>query len=553
MTSAPKREPDDRLADWVDGRMTARERERFAAELRVSAHLRDDLAEYEKTVAAVRAALQAPIHPTNLADRVMARIAADAAAPTQNRGELRAARWWNHPVTWSLASAAAVLLVALLVNSWSDGRAAVPTAMVAEETKDSSLADRGRSVPLEELLRQERKAEEKDPPRDSVTRLTTVPPSSPREGAPGTSLGAQKPPATEPGDHRLKKLDGETGTWEKEVAAAAPRPAEGPSTFGPKAQAPNDAPRGGRPPTATAGVEAGRNGNKGVFGESTGKSDLPKDTEGKDRDHTDSLQGGALERAAPRERKNTDEQAAAGEEPGAAAARGKNGSEPSREVLALVVLQGDALDAAPVVRRADADKDAGQSGGEAKTKSGDSSAARAGDGSTATRGDGAAAAAAVFDAFFAEQMRSVTPSADAPKFALGTVTVRAIGAESTRAAGGASAPAAPSPGVSAPASGSAADALKDDATRAPIERTFVVEGSKEDVAFLLRRLASFARAGNLHLTNGETSVPRLPTVVGGQAGNAPKPDPSAPGTFTAGFVEVTPATRIVLRFRVLRR
>ncbi len=550
MTGVPKREPDDRLADWVDGRMTARERERFAAELRVSAHLRNDLAEYEKTVAAVRAALQAPTHPTNLAERVMARIAADAAAPKQTRIEPRAARWWNHPATWSLASAAAVLLVALLVNSWSDGRAAVPTAMVAEETKDDAAADRGRGVPLDEMLGVERKVEAKDPQRDSVTTATAAVP--PREGAPGTLLGAQKPPATAPGDHPETKADGETGTWEKEAAAGAPSRTEGPSTMGPTG--PTAPPKGGvyapdaSPPAV--GVQPRPEGDRGVFGENNERSDLLEVADGKDQDQAEALQGTLQKQANAREGKNHEKAGAEKrgvENPGARGSTGKSVPDPSREVLALVVLQGDALDVAPVVRRAgvdkDADKDADKGGGGAKTKSGDTSSGRNSDGSAASRGEGAAAAAAAaLDAFFAEQMRSVAPSADAPRIVIGSVTVRPIGAEAARVVSATPAPAAPSP---------TADALKADSARTPIERTFVVEGTKEEVAFLLRRLASFARAGNLHLTNGETSVPRSPLAMG-ETG-VPVPDPSATGSFGAGFVQVTPTTRVVLRFRVLRR
>lgn len=57
MSDRPPREIDDRLADWVDGRMTPRERDHFVAELRVNAQLRQDLADYERTVGVLRAAL----------------------------------------------------------------------------------------------------------------------------------------------------------------------------------------------------------------------------------------------------------------------------------------------------------------------------------------------------------------------------------------------------------------------------------------------------------------------------------------------------------------
>ncbi len=541
MTGAPRREPDDRLADWVDGRMTPRERERFAAELRVSAHLRDDLAEYERTVAAVRAALQAPIHPANLADRVMARIAADAAAPEQARVAPRAVRWWNHPVTWSLASAAAVLLVALLVNSWSGGTTAVRTAMVAEGAKDVPVPDRGRSVPLDELLRLERQVEEEKPQRDALPEVTTVVPARPREGAAGTAPGAPKPLATAPTETSAKEVDSRTGTWEKEAAAALPPGAAGPSTVGPTAPTapPNGAvSRPGDPPPS-AGAQPRTKGGRGVFGEDKERSDLSEIAGGEDQDQAEALRGNLRKQAEGRESKN--DQAAGAEKTDSRGSTGKSDPEQPREVLALVVLQGDALDAAPVTRRAGAEKDGEKDvGGAAKTKSGDAHLGRSGDSPTFSRGE---AAGAAFDAFFADQMRSVAPSADPPKFVIGPVTVRAVGAESAVATGAAPAPATPRP----------TDALKEDATRTPIERTFVVEGAKEDVAFLLRRLASFARAGNLHLTNGETSLPRTTTALGGQAGDAPVPDPATAGNLAAGFVQVTPTTRVVLRFRVLRR
>lgn len=110
---------DERLCDWVDGRMTERERERFAAELRVSASLRQQLADYERTVAAIRAALQAPTTPVPMADRVVA-----ALATQQNRAAqpIVAMPWrgrsWSH-LGFCAASAAALLLLALWIDSWA--------------------------------------------------------------------------------------------------------------------------------------------------------------------------------------------------------------------------------------------------------------------------------------------------------------------------------------------------------------------------------------------------------------------------------------------------
>ncbi|MFY9345427.1 MAG: hypothetical protein WAT39_23245, partial [Planctomycetota bacterium] len=77
----PMREVDERLADWVDGRISERERERLIAEMRVNPQLRADLEQYERTVRTVREALQAPAAKVDLADRVMAAIAAAKSAP----------------------------------------------------------------------------------------------------------------------------------------------------------------------------------------------------------------------------------------------------------------------------------------------------------------------------------------------------------------------------------------------------------------------------------------------------------------------------------------
>lgn len=113
---------DERLCDWVDGRMSERDRDRFAAELRVNASLRHQLAEYERTVAAIRAALRAPTTPVPMADRVITALAAQ-----QNRAAqpIAAFAWrgrsWTH-LGFCAASAAALLLLALWIDSWA-GRA----------------------------------------------------------------------------------------------------------------------------------------------------------------------------------------------------------------------------------------------------------------------------------------------------------------------------------------------------------------------------------------------------------------------------------------------
>lgn len=111
----PGRQIDERLADWVDGRMSERDHERFVAELRVNPKLRQDLEQYERTVATIRSALQAPTRPVQIADRVLDAIrAGDAAAPRPIARLPRTPR----SLVWSLVGAAALLGVAMWVNTW---------------------------------------------------------------------------------------------------------------------------------------------------------------------------------------------------------------------------------------------------------------------------------------------------------------------------------------------------------------------------------------------------------------------------------------------------
>lgn len=102
---------DERLADWVDGTMSSRDRERFEAEMRVSPHLREQVADYEATVASIREALNDETHETNLADRVMASLAQEASKPVPRRRS-------GWPFVWAVMSAAALLGIAILIDSW---------------------------------------------------------------------------------------------------------------------------------------------------------------------------------------------------------------------------------------------------------------------------------------------------------------------------------------------------------------------------------------------------------------------------------------------------
>ena len=165
MSKQPERQIDDRLADWVDGRLSERERERFVGELRVNAQLRLDLAEYERTVAAVRAALRAPTQPSDLTARVMAAVAGQAIRGTSGGSASR-----RHPLYWSLAAAAALLVLAVAIDRWPTGaspadsgpadRVASLDAAVAHDD-DAAALRKAQQKPAEVLATEEREKTEK--------------------------------------------------------------------------------------------------------------------------------------------------------------------------------------------------------------------------------------------------------------------------------------------------------------------------------------------------------------------------------------------------------
>lgn len=159
MSDPRERKVDERLAGWVDDCLSDRERERFAAELRVNPQLRKDLEEYERTVATLRAALRAPIAATNLADRVMQAIAepAERSGGSSSAGNGREVhrrpfggpvpRWL--PLVGSIAAAAALLALALWLNSWHTNR---PLADAQNDVASATPAELGAPVRDHEAL-----------------------------------------------------------------------------------------------------------------------------------------------------------------------------------------------------------------------------------------------------------------------------------------------------------------------------------------------------------------------------------------------------------------
>lgn len=150
-----EREIDDRIADWVDGRLVGKDHERFEAELRVNPQLRRDLEQYERTVATVRAALRAEAEPVQLADRVLAAIAAGETPAGQTATGLR----WR-PLLWSLATAAALLTLAVLVDAWFGPPPTKATQTAAndrpEPTRETRAPTEPGSEPTSQGLGEER-------------------------------------------------------------------------------------------------------------------------------------------------------------------------------------------------------------------------------------------------------------------------------------------------------------------------------------------------------------------------------------------------------------
>lgn len=150
MTDRPRREVDDRLADWVDGRLSDRERERFVAEMRVNPQLRQDLEDYERTVGVVRAALRAPTSPSSMADRILAAVAEQRAAPAARR-----TAWSSRHMFWSLASAAALLACALWVDQWSSPAPLQTSVAAAPDPAAAGVAPSTDAAAMRDGQRQE--------------------------------------------------------------------------------------------------------------------------------------------------------------------------------------------------------------------------------------------------------------------------------------------------------------------------------------------------------------------------------------------------------------
>lgn len=133
MTNRLSDESDERLCDWVDGRMSSREKERFEAELRVSKQLRERAEAYRRTVLGVRAGLAQEVESTDVAAAAIARIRGDDAQaakadPTGPKLPSVPGAWWRS------ALVAAAMLALIFVLDRLEPRATAFESARAEAT-----------------------------------------------------------------------------------------------------------------------------------------------------------------------------------------------------------------------------------------------------------------------------------------------------------------------------------------------------------------------------------------------------------------------------------
>jgi hypothetical protein len=573
MTHDPQRTVDDRLADWVDGRMTPRERERFTAELRVNPQLRQDLEGYERTVAAVRAALQAPIVPTTIADRVLRKIAAAEVAPAPRTVRPR----WSSLV-WGLSAAAALLAVAVWLNSggpaaptgrldaalvvevppqkpgeapaealskaldqaaapatpvtpegglWQDdepgaaGEAPMRKAAANEAGQIGESPGQGAVAPVQTPERtgapvpRAAAAEQQQPEAGAgaAGEKGTAPSAGDGSGVPSTVPGAvAKAPAEERKDEAAPASSPDS--WGALAGKATPPPA-GPTTGGPATAGPAGPGTAPGSPTAPAGAAGGGPGGARVADGSPERlvagvpvPDAPRDKVAAD----DAAKGSRF--GAPR---------------GGPLGRGRGAPPPAMPAasasppLPMVVVTSP-TPLTPLTRSVDAG-----SRGDSKAKSG---------------GD------APLDAFFVAQLGGNA----APERSKADAESPAAKERRQDRSGEAANLAGLFVGWSEVAS--AAQVAESAPAGEPrfVERTWLVEGSREHVASVLKALGDFARRSGCELTNGEfpgAALPAHPPGDGDELQRSDRPAAKAPSAAAPSPAPAAaPPIRVVVRFRV---
>lgn len=605
MTDANRREIDERLADWVDGRMSERERERFLGELRVNPQLQRDVEQYERTVGTVRAALRAPTAPTPMAARVLAAIAAERVAPVR-----ASTGWtWRHGLL-SLASAAALLACAWWIDGWSQSEPGVTTVAKAYGAREFDFAEVDAPPPADPAAASEQP--------DAAAALSSLEakaeaPAMKKADAPVPDIAKERGDK-EAIEERRVAVDGSRVDGDKLAAPKQPDvnqnrelelfqravPAPG-SPAGPGARG------GGGPATAASAEPAG----PATGGPGSAKGPTPPAEKGRGLGAVpDQAAGnGPADRAPlteeprgqPARSELVGEPARKPESPQAPAAAAPATPEPKplaaepargEPMLAFVLLEGDAVVTRKESQEAgrSASKSADAKSGESKdaprsvgaandTKAGEPSPRRA-RGAAKDSGDERAGAAPTtldaaalrrqIDQFLAAAadttaepaaLRWVTRSGavDVSPW-LGEVQESLVRDRAARRA----------VEDAEKAKDSNKDAQKDQDTDrfraakpAPVERTWLVEGSKADVQEVLARLRAFADAHRLTMHPGEVPAPRdtlrdaqrEPLRDGEAAEDERKVAPS-PSASTYGFstgLRAAERTRIVLRLRLYPR
>ena len=517
MSGAHDRDVDERLADWVDGRMTERERARFEGELRVNPKLRADLAEYERTVAVMRAALRAPTQPVSVADRVLARLAAPAPAAST---PVRRPRQWRGfaPLGWSLASAAALMALAVLVDSWSRrdsvdklvAQAPPGASRDAAGEPTGSLGVEVRSDEFEQLARSS----------DGAPAAPNEPP--PVAGQAGTE--AKVATASDPGEAALQQAaagaekDGKPPTALEFAKSQSTEPLGRPATpviAGAASDADKDKAEVAAPPAATAPATPVPDRNLEELTAGANKAEVRRGAP---------APGGKVSAGLPANPSGANSPASAG----------------VPVMLALIDVEGDVE---PIVRAAN-EPPLREQNGESPP---DSEATRSRAKQDAKRGEGEppAVPARLTDGqlqervygFFAKELAANAPAEGRFETSRGALQL---------------APFALEPVAGVRSERNPPDGGGGGAGAAPVrELVWLVEGDRTDLQLLLARVSDLVRERKWQLRSGETAIPPTPRfgVAEDEAGlakaKAAAPDASVPA--------VPVRERLVLRFRLRAR
>ncbi|MCA8963557.1 MAG: hypothetical protein KDC48_01650 [Planctomycetes bacterium] len=551
MSEHEDRDVDMRLADWVDGTMSDRDRERFVAELRVSPQLRAELADYERTVGAVRQALQ---EPAPHADAIAARVAGQVLSRLQAAPPRAAARSWSAGRLWlGVVAAAALLAFAVWLDRWSasTGTDGVDVDLVARDGGAADAPMVGAVPEVPEASVPEASPEAQLPEAQAPRLMRLEQPNSSKE----VGAGAAEPEAQE--QARLAKAasgaDGRGAAVREQARSADPLRVEPPALGEEKTVrdeksvptdkvAPSEAAVPNEKVVAPSG-EAERRGNASRKGHAEPEpevSDLKEQAfdsnqwnsavglgGGKSGDAADRAKQAAEGGEQPASKKKLEVPAIGEVDP--AAPQVQAGASQAQieqrvagagtEMLPQIVLRS-----ADVATKSDRDEEGLGRGGNTADRA-------------ARRAQSVAFLSAQLDSLAEERVAAQAPSKDksaTDKSATdkSATDERQAGRMRTAGAGEASPPhgkwtrVSPEPdSVRTVTTGSddfyLGSARRSDPPAPPVERVWVVEGSREEIQAVLRELAVFAQQRQLDLIQGEVAVASL--------GQQPEIEPQAFG------------------------